>query len=445
MQTRFAKIDDAHVAYGVFGDGPQDMLLFLGEYIPVDAIDEEPRYARALRRLASTARIIVFNPRGVGLSDAADEAPTPVQHARDACAVLDAVGSKQVIAFAWNVAGPTAIHFVNEYANRVSGLILVNSFARLLADDDYPGLPEDLVTTTAEQTTTTDDEGERRPFDFLTAFAPSVAADKRFRAWWDQAGHRGASPARSRALWNMMMRADARAELPSIAVPALVMHRRDLAAQPPALSRYIADHIPGARYVELPGNDIMWWVGDTDAVLDEIESFVGTAGNAPRPRRRLATVLFVDVVGSTERAAAMGDRRWRELLDTYHEVARRAVGRFEGTEIGTAGDGMVATFEMPADAIRSAQAISDEAAALGLRVRAGVHTGEIEIVGDDIAGIGVHIAARVMDQAKEGEVLVSRTVTDLVAGSGIPFADRGSHVLKGVPGEWQLFAVGPSA
>jgi class 3 adenylate cyclase len=443
MQTRFAKTGAAHVAYRVFGDGPQDLLCMLGEYIPVDAIDEEPRYARCMNRLASMGRVIVFNPRGIGLSDGTDGDPTPDQHADDALAVLDAVGSPRATLFAWNVAGPTAIRFATKHTDRTAALILVNSFARLLADTDYFGFPEELVTTTAAQTTDTDANADTVPFDFLSAFAPSVANDQRFRTWWEQAGHRGASPARSRALWTMMMRADMRDDLRLVVAPTLVMNRTDLAAVPVALGRYLGDHIAGARFVELPGADLMWWVGDADAVLDEIESFIGSAGTAPRPRRRLATVLFVDVVGSTERAVSIGDRRWRELLDTYHEVARRAVGRFEGNEIGTAGDGMLATFEMPADAISCATAITENVQALGINVRAGVHTGEIEIVGADVAGIGVHIAARVMSAATAGEVWVSRTVTDLVAGSRLRFSDRGSHVLRGVPGEWQLFAVVP--
>jgi len=441
VSTRFAKHGDAHIAYRTFGEGPRDILLFLGEYIPVDAIDEEPRYARCLNRLTGSGRVVAFNPRGVGLSDPMPE-PSSDGQADDARAVLDAVGAQGAIVFGANVGGPAAIRFASRYPDRTTALVLANSYARLVADVGYEGLPAQAVSTAAEQTTATD-EGTAAAFDFLTAFAPSVADDARFRSWWDQAGHRGASPANSRALWNMLLRTDVRDDLPGLAVPTLVLHRSDLAAAPPNLGRYIAAHVDGARYVELPGADLMWWVGDSDAMLDQIEMFIGTVAGSARPRRRLATVMFVDVVGSTERAVAMGDRRWRSLLDTYHEVARRSVDQWEGVEVGTAGDGLLATFAMPADAIGCARAIAEAVHALGLEVRAGVHTGEIEVVGDDIAGIGVHIAARVMDAATPGEVLVSRTVTDLVAGSGLVFVDRGVHTLKGVPGEWQLFAVTP--
>jgi class 3 adenylate cyclase len=441
VQTRYARSPEGHIAYRVYGEGPQDILLFLGEYLPIDAIDEEPRYARCMNRLASLGRVIVFNPRGVGLSDPADGEPTIDQHARDAGAVLDVLGVARAAVFAWNVAGPTAVRFVTTNRERVSALVLMNTFARLLADDGYDGLPEALAVSTADQVVSTDPDPSPDTFDFLTNMAPSVATDPRFRTWWDAAGHRGASPAKSRALWNMMMRADVRDDLASVSVPTLVLHRRDLGPVPPMFGRYIADHIATARFVELPGADLMWWVGDADAVLEEVESFIGTVGTLARGKRRLATVLFVDVVGSTQRAVSIGDRRWRDLLGTYHEVARRAVGRCEGTEIGTAGDGMVAIFDMPADAIRCGQALIDEVRALGIDVRAGIHTGEIELIGEDIAGIGVHIAARVMDAAAAGQLLVSRTVTDLVAGSGLAFAERGTHALKGVPGEWQLFAV----
>lgn len=433
--TEWAKIGDAQIAYSVLGDGPIDILCFLGEYLPVDAVEEEPRYARCLRRLGSIGRVILYNPRGIGLSDPPDGPLSFEQLVDDARAVLDAAGSGRAAAFGWNVGSPAAIRFAATQPERTSALIIANGFARLLADEGYEGLPEEIVTTAAEATTDTTPSGS---YDFLSVMAPSVASDMRFRRWWDQSGNRAASPARSRELWRLMTYEDAREFLPRITVPTLVMHRANLITVPTSLGRFIAEDVTGARFVELPGNDLMWWVGDSDAVLDEIETFLG---GAARARRRLATVLFVDVVGSTERAVALGDRRWREVLGTYHDVADRELAQHSGTQIGTQGDGLLATFDMPADAVRCGTAIAGGVRALDIDVRAGVHTGEIEIVGDDVAGIGVHIAARVMSAAGPGEVLVSRTVADLVTGSGIAFDDRGEHDLKGVPGRWQLFAV----
>jgi class 3 adenylate cyclase len=238
-----------------------------------------------------------------------------------------------------------------------------------------------------------------------------------------------------------MIETDVREVLPSITAPTLVLRRVGSVVFDPQITRYIADNITGAKYVELPGDDLMWWVGDTDAILDEVERFVAGTGGPLRAQRRLATVLFFDVVGSTERAAALGDTRWRELLATYHELAEQELARWGGTVIGTAGDGVTTTFDMPADALRCARSIAERVRALDIDIRAGVHTGEIEIVGDDVAGIGVHIAARVMSAAAPGEVWVSRTVADLVTGSGITFESRGENELKGVPGRWGLFAV----
>ncbi len=440
MSTRFAKLAGAEVAYRVFDDGPIDILLFLGEYVPIDAIDEEPRYARALRRLNSLGRVIVFNRRGVGLSDAPDGPLTHDQNVEDAVAVLDHVGSTEAVLFASNIiSGVAAMCFAAQQPGRTSALILINTAARVAQAPDYPfGVPAEAMEALGNQTTTTDPDQE---FDFLHVFAPTVAGDARFRDWWDRAGNRGASPSRARELWRMLISADVRHVLPSITTPTLVIRRVGQTAFDPRLTKYIADNIPGASYVELPGDDLMWWVGDSDAILDEVQAFLGAIGGSVRAQRRLATVLLFDVVASTERAAALGDMRWRELLATYHGLAEQELARWGGTVIGTAGDGVTTTFDMPADAVRCARSIAERVRALEIDIRAGVHTGEIEIVGDDVAGLGVHIAARVMSAAGAGEVLVSRTVADLVTGSGITFEERGEHELKGVPGRWGLFAV----
>jgi class 3 adenylate cyclase len=360
------------------------------------------------------------------------------QNVEDAIGVLDDLGTERAVAFGWNVSSAPTLLFAADHPNRTSGLILANGNARLTRAPDYPmGFPEELLATTADQTTSTAGSDQ---FDFLTTFAPSVATDDRFRAWWDQAGHRGASPARSRQLWQLLITADVRDALPRITAPTLVLTRSGLAD--PSLARYVAEHIADARYVEFPGSDLMWWVGDSDSYIDQIETFLASVvGSAPRARRSLATVLFIDVVGSTERASALGDRRWRDLLATYHELVRREVDRHTGDCVKTEGDGVLATFSMPADAIRCAVTLTGQVRALDFDIRAGIHTGEIEMLSDDVAGIGVHIAARVLNAAAPGEVLVSRTVADLVTGSGFVFDDRGEHDLKGVPGRWGLFAV----
>jgi class 3 adenylate cyclase len=442
VETRFAHVGEAAVAYRTFGDGPRDILLFLGEYLPVDTIDEEPRYARAIRRLGSLGRVIGFNRRGVGLSDAPGGPLTHDQNVEDALAVLDHLGSPTAIVFAANlISGAAAMCFAAQHPDRTSALILINTAARTLWATDYPfGVPAEVIEATGEQTTSTEPSQE---FDFLHAFAPSVADDARFREWWDRAGNRGASPSRARELWRLVIETDVRDVLPQITAPTLVLRRLRQETFDPRLTRYIADSIGGAKYVEIPGDDLIWWVGDVDAILDEVEAFVAGAGGAVRARRRLATVVFFDVVASTERAASLGDMRWREVLATYHELAEQELARWGGTVIGTAGDGVTTTFEMPADAIRCARSISERVRALDIDVRAGIHTGEIEMMGDDVAGIGVHIAARVQSAATPGEVWVSRTVADLVTGSGISFEDRGEHDLKGVPGRWALFAVKP--
>lgn len=327
------------------------------------------------------------------------------------------------------------------HPERMSALVLINAYPRLTRTDDYPhGWPADIATTTAQRTVATD-QADKGDFDFLRVFAPTVADDARFRAWWDRAGNRALSPGRAADFWQLVLTSDERDQLPKITSPTLVVHRTTV--WPADGSRHVADSIHGARFIELPGADLMWWVGDADRVLDEIEIFLAEIGGGLRALRKLATVLFFDVVGSTEVAARMGDRRWRELLETYVDVARREVERGGGQLISTSGDGALATFEMPADAVRTGTRIADAVRALRIDIKAGVHTGEIEIVGDDVAGLGVHIAARVMAEAGPGEVLVSRTVCDLVTGSGLRFEDRGDHDLRGVPGSWRLFAVRP--
>jgi class 3 adenylate cyclase len=434
MTTRYAKLGDAHIAYRVFGDSSPDILYLLGEYIPVDQLEDEPRMAHVHRRLAAMGRMIVFNRRGVGLSDPADSDPTLEQHVDDTLAVLDEVRSDKAFIVAANVAGPAAIRFAAMYPQRCAGLILINTYARITEAPGYIGLPESFVSATADQATDTSGD-----FNALQLFAPSVADDQRFRDWWEAAGHRGASPARSRKLWQQLVTSDERETLAGISTPTLCIWRRELALTD--VCRYVAENIAGARGVEVEGADLIWWVGDADEICDEIESFIGGRDVAPRGHRKLATVLFVDLVSSTEQAVTLGDRRWTDRLATYQQITRQQIERGGGVVVNTAGDGLVATFDMPVDAVKTARRIAEGVRALDLHIRAGVHTGEIELLGEDVAGIGVHIAARVMSAAPPGEIWVSRTVADLVTGSGLTFEDRGEHDLKGVPGRWTLLAL----
>jgi pimeloyl-ACP methyl ester carboxylesterase len=434
--TRYAKSGDVHIAYQVVGDGPIDLVYVSGWVSNIELMWDEPRYERFLRRLASFSRLIVFDKRGTGLSDPVplDRLPTLEQRMDDVRAVMDAVGSDHAAVFGNSEGGQMSLLFAATYPERTTALVTQGTFARRLWSPDYPWAP----TPEAREREIRDIEASWADLD-VTTLAPS--ADEPFKRRLATYFRRSASPAVGAAFLRMNTQADLRAILPTIRVPTLVIHRsndRDVNVEE---GRWIASQIPGARYVELPGVDHTPWVGNQDEVLDEIEELLTGTRHVAEPDRVLATVLFTDIVGSTERAAALGDQRWSELLRDHHTAVRRELQRFRGREIDTAGDGFLATFDGPARAVRCASAIGQTVRSLGLEVRAGVHTGEIELVGDDIGGIAVHIGARVMSEAGPSEVLVSSTVKDLVAGSGIVFQDRGAHTLKGVPGEWRLFAV----
>ena len=431
------------IAYQVLGEGPLDLLLYTGAIIPIDCMDEEPSLARFQRRLSSFGRLIRFDQRGVGLSDrgSPQQPPTHEQWVEDAIAVLDAAGSERAAVVAPYLSSAEGIALATKYPDRVTSLVVVNGAARLRPAPDYPCGPDqallDALWPALEPEAT--EQGE----DLLAMIAPSVADDPAFRAWFDRAGNLGATPAMARAHWVAVFRADVRSLLAQVRVPTLIMHRSDLAAifLDVEHGRYLAAHIPGATYVELPGVDALYWVGDTLQMLDEIEEFVTGVRGGSGAERTLATVLFTDIVGSTDRAASLGDGPWRDLLDRHDQRVRTQIGRFRGREVKTVGDGFVATFDSPGRAIGCALAIRDALKPLDLEVRAGVHTGEIEVRGDDVAGLAVHIGARVSALAGAGEVLVSGSVPPLVAGSGTQFADRGEHQLKGVPGTWRIFAV----
>ena len=353
-------------------------------------------------------------------------------------AVLDAVSSERAAVIAPSGDSALGLMLAAMHPERVSGLVVVNGTSRVAWAPDYPdGIPQSWIDASQRNT---EPDAVDQGFDLLAAAAPSVADDPAFRAWWDRAGNLGATPAMARAIWNAWMAADDRHLLPLIRVPTLIILRSDVLIAHGGHGRYLAEHISHSRLVELPGADFLYWVGDTGQMLDEIEEFVTGVRGGSGAERVLATVMFTDIVGSTERAAKLGDGRWRDLLDRHDQSVRTQIERYRGREVKTMGDGFVATFDSPGRAIECALAIRETLKTFDINVRAGVHTGEIEVRGDDVAGMAVHIGARVSALAGPGEVLVSSAVPPLVAGSGIEFIDRGEHELKGVPGTWRLFA-----
>ena len=437
-KTRYAKSGDVHIAYQVVGDGPIDIVFVPGWFSHVENNWERPEIAYFLERLASFGRLIVFDKRGTGLSDpvAVSSPPTTEQRMDDVRAVLDAVGSERAALIGLSEGGPMCMLFAATYPERTGGLVLTGTFARLLATDDYPiGFDRATVERLGDRMS------ERWGEGLILAFAAPSADTPEARQIQGQYERAAASPGMVKALNDLNLEFDVRGVLDAIHVPTLVLHREGDRMVPLAMGRYLAEKITGAKLVVVPGIDHVPWVGDVDLFCDEIEEFLTGARHVAQPDRVLATVLFADIVGSTERAAELGDRRWRDLLDRFYESTRRQIERFGGRQVKTTGDGILATFDGPARAVRGASAIVSSVRALGLEVRAGLHTGECEVMGADVGGIAVHIGARVASLARPGEVLVSRTVKDLVVGSGHSFADRGDHELKGVPGSWQLFSV----
>ena len=436
--TRYAKSGDVHIAYQVTGDGPLDLVVVPGWVSHLEHQWEEPWGARFFERLASFSRLIRFDKRGTGLSDRVAEMPTLEQRMDDVRAVMDAVGSERAALFGYSEGGPMSLLFAAAYPERTTALALYGAFARSAWASDYlHGRTEEQLRTTLEIL----ERGWGGPVG-IERMAPSAAKDERFRQWWATWLRLGASPGAGLALARLADDIDTQHVLPAIRVPTLLMHRVDDQLVSITHSRYRAERVPGAKLVELSGADHIPWVGDQDAVLDEIEEFLTGVRPHAGVDRVLATVLFTDIVNSTTLAAELGDRRWRDVLQSYYAVARREVARARGREIDTAGDGLFASFDGPARAIRCATAIVRAVRPLGISVRAGLHTGECEAINEKVGGIAVHIGARVAAIAGPGEVLVSHTVRDLVAGSGIRFEDRGTHVLKGVPGSWPVFAAG---
>jgi class 3 adenylate cyclase len=448
-ETKYAKSGDLHIAYQAVGNGPPDLVFVPGWISHVELAWEEPAQARFFRRLSAFTRLIMFDKRGTGLSDRVPVERLPLLEERmdDVRAVMDAVGSRRSTFFGMSDGGAISALFAATYPERTAALILYGAFARTGAH---------LMTTEElEARLATIEQNWPASID-PTVPAPSRAVDEDYREWFHRFMKHSASPGAAVALLRMNSQIDIRHLLPTIRVPTLVMYRRDArfghgaaawrhegadVLTPAEQGRYMAERIPGAKLVELPGIDHLPWVGESDKVIDEVEEFLTGVRHGPEPDRVLATILVTDIVGSTEIAARQGDRRWRELLERYYALARRQLERFRGRVVDTAGDGLLAAFDGPARAIRCAQAIVEAVTALDLQIRAGLHTGECELVSGRLMGIAVHIASRVAAAADPGEVLVSSTVKDLVVGAGFDFSDRGVYSLKGVPGEWRLYAV----
>ena len=442
-ETRYVRSGEVNIAYQVIGEGAVDLVFVMGWVSHLEYFWSNPSFARFLTRLASFSRLILFDKRGTGLSDRVplNELPTLEQRMDDVRAVMDAVGSERAALCGISEGGPMCSLFAATYPEKTIALVMIGTYAKRIWTSDYPWGP-----TVEEQ---------RRFFDEiqsewggpvgLEARAPSVAHDPQFRDWWATYLRMGASPGAALALTRMNAAIDVRGVLPAIRVPALIIHRTGDTCLKVEEGRYVAQNIPGAQFIELPGVDHLPFVGDQDEILYQVEEFLTGVRHAPEPDRMLATVLFARTIGPASGVAAPSEARWLESLDRYHAQIRKEVERFRGRDIEMSSDGFLATFDGPARAIRTACAIREAAIRLGIDTKAGLHTGECDITDHRVTGMAVNIGEQVVEQAEPGEVLVSRTVKDLVAGSGIAFEDRGEHALKGVAGEWRLFSVARGA
>jgi class 3 adenylate cyclase len=439
-ETKYAKtIDGIHIAYRVVGGGPIDLVWAPGTVSHVELYWEEPALVRFIGRLASFSRLMVFDKRGTGMSDHATEAATLEERMDDIRSVMDACDSERAVLYGVSEGAPMCALFAATYPERTVGVIPCGGYAKGLPAEDYPWTPtreeqlEDLAREEDSWGTWTEEE--------LLDFAPSMAGDERFFDWFRKLLRMGASPGAERALDLMNMDVDISNVLPTIHVPALVLHRTGDRICKVEEGRYIADRIRGAKYVELLGEDHIPWVGDSDAVIREIEMFATQSWREVEPDRVLTTVMFTDIVGSTAKAAELGDRAWRDLLGEHHARIRSQLSRFRGVEMDTAGDGFFAVFDGPARAINCAKSIHRTLAELGLEARIGIHCGECERMDGKVEGLAVVVGARIASMAGAGEVLVSQTMKDLTAGSGLVFEDAGEHELKGVPDRWHLYRV----
>jgi class 3 adenylate cyclase len=435
--TRYARSGDVNIAYQAVGEGALDLVFVPGWVSNIELMWEEPACSRFLRRLASFSRLILFDKRGTGLSDRVNESelPTLEQRIDDVRAVMDAAGSERAALFGSSEGGNMSVLFAATYPERTVALITLGIFAKRIWAEDYPWAP---TRDEREEFFRLVGEGWGGLVD-LEVLAPSMIGNAEFEAWWPRYLRQSATPRDAVALARMNTEIDIRSILPSILVPTLVMQRTGDLDVNVEEGRFIGSRIPGAKYVELEGQDHFIFAGDQDPVLDEVEEFLTGTRPIPEPDRALLTILFTDIAGSTELTAKLGDAKWRDLLSRHDAMVRRELDRFRGVEVDTAGDGFLATFDGPARAARCAIAIRDGARALGMEVRSGVHTGECEFEGTKIRGIAVNIGSRIASAAVGGQVLVSSTVRDLTAGSGLTFQDQGTHELKGVPDSWHLY------
>jgi len=429
-EVHYAKCGDVHVAYTCFGDGPVDLVWVPGFISHVEHWWDEPGQMRWLQRLGSFARVVMFDKRGTGLSDRFTGAPTMEERMEDVQAVMDAVGMERAAVLGISEGGSLSALFAATYPERCQALVLYGAFARFRSW--FPT-----------------DEALQGFFDYvdnqwgsgasLPRFGPSCQDDLAYRKWWGRFERLGGSPSSVKAIMRLNSQIDISSVLPSIHVPALILHRQGDRLVSVEGSRELAALIPGARLVELPGDDHIPSLGDMESIAGNVEEFLTGERSAGSADRTLATVMFTDIVDSTARAETLGDQRWHDLIATHDRAVRQELSRFRGNEVKSMGDGFLATFDGPARAVRCARGVVDAAASIGLEVRAGLHTGEVEVSDGDVRGISVHIASRIVDLAGPGDVLVTRTVKDLVAGSGLQFVEFGTHALKGVPEEWLVF------
>jgi len=438
-ETRYAKSGNLHIAYQVVGDGAIDLVFVHGWISHIEHLWEEPSLARFLNRLASFTRLILLDKRGTGLSDPVplDRLPTLEERMDDLRAVMDAAGSDRAALFGTSEAGALNLLFSATHPERTAALILLNSYARLIWAEDYPC---GIRSKEADQLLQAIESGWGKGVAF-EALVASQSDNEAMRNWWARYQRQAASPGAAVTLLRRAFDTDARGVLSAISEPTLILHKAGDPFTGPEHGRYLAERIPGARYVELAGVDHLFFAEDSSRLVAEIQEFLTGVRDASEPDRVLATILFADIVGSTELAARMGDRRWQDIIQSYYTAVHAELARFRGNEMDTAGDGVFASFDGPARAIRCGLAICEAVRRFGINVRVGVHTGECELIAGKISGIAVHIGARIAALAQPDEVLVSTTMRDLVAGSGLQFEERGTHALKGVPGTWPLYGV----
>lgn len=432
-ETHYAQSGDVNIAYQVVGNGPLDLVIVPGAFSHLEVFQELTEWRAFIERLATFARVILFDKRGTGMSDRVPIA-TLEERMDDVRAVMDAAHSEQATILGVSEGGPMSVLFAATYPERTRALILYGTYA-----NEEQATEDELKNYAERARANWGTEAESRRF--LKRFAPSAAEDMRVIGWNARLTRFGGSPGAAIALARMNQELDVREILPSINVPTLILHRQEDEVTPIQEAHYLHQHIPNAKLVALPGQDHYPFFGDMNGLIDEIEEFLTGVRDPLERNRVLATIMFTDIVESTQHALERGDRKWRELLEQHHSIVRKNLARFRGKEIDTAGDGFFATFDGPARAIRCAQAITNDVKKLGVEVRASLHTGECEIIGDKVGGIAVHIGARVLSKAGASQVIVSSTVKDLVAGSGIQFQDYGTHALKGIPGEWRLYQV----